>query len=118
MAIKDVKVWSRTDRGMLDSRIYVHTEDGREGCKYLTGNRWQKKGTIDGNLTDEDWAEAQKLALWDNKWHTMYANGDQNWQRQDYERRAPRRCPDCGEIEGPRSGCGGGNCGANHPARY
>lgn len=41
-AIKDVRVWSRGK----EVRIYVHTEDGREGVKYLTNTRWHKRGEI------------------------------------------------------------------------
>lgn len=73
MAIKSVKVWKSSKK---EARIYVHTTDSREGCKYLSGNPWHAKGSIDGNLTDEEWAEAKKLAVWENDsgnrvWHTV-----------------------------------------------
>lgn len=106
MAIKDVKVWN----GNSETRVYVHTEDGREGCKYLTGNKWHKRFEIDGNLTDEDWKEAKALALWDNRWHTMYAKGDHGFQRTQYTKSAPPR----GQGHGDPRHCmdrGWGPCG-------
>lgn len=80
--IKQVKVWSKYRKGTKrngklvnrDVRIYVHTDDGREGCKYLTGNAWNAKGSITGKLTEEEWTEARKIAVWDGCWHTVYEN--------------------------------------------
>lgn len=126
MAVKDVKVWTGSaflnaeGKTITDTRIYVHMDDGREGCLYLTGNRYEKANTKTGDLTAEEWKEARALSIWDNKWHTVYAKGERvsSYTGQTRSDNYQRRCPDCGEIEGPRSGCGGGNCGANRPGRY
>ncbi len=72
MTIKDVKVWKNEEK--TEVRIYIHTTDGREGCKYLTGNRWHKKGSLEGDLTAEEYAEAKRIAVWDRTWHTVYEN--------------------------------------------
>ena len=97
MAIKSIKVWSNPTK--TDWRVYVKTDDGREGCKYLTGNGWHQKGEIEGDLTSEDWAEAKSIAVWDKKWHTVYENEIPA---------KPGPCPDCGGDCGP-------NCEANLP---
>lgn len=106
--IKDVRVWySRDER--KEYRIYVHTLDGREGCLYKTGNRWNPKGSVDGKLTDAEWQEARQLSLYDGKWHTLYENeihGTRNGQPIKY---MPTPCPDCGGYD-----CGS-NCHANMP---
>lgn len=68
-AIKDVRVWSRGS----EVRIYVHTEDGREGVKYLADTRWHKRGEIEGDLTADEWKEAKAVATRDNKWFTYVA---------------------------------------------
>lgn len=123
MAIQSVKVWSKdwvtNGTTTKEWRIYIRTTDNREGCIYFTGNPWHKKGEQEGReLTEQDWVDARTLGFWDKTWHTMYAQGDSDFQRQRYTNNKPSRCPDCGEIEGPRSGCGGGNCGANRPGAY
>lgn len=98
MAIKDVKVWSKTVGSAKDTRVYVHTTDNREGCWYVTGNRYEKKNTKAGDLTADDWKEAEQMAVWDGSWHTVYAQGDQQWQRQASRSRAghgqPNHCMD------------------------
>lgn len=86
--IKDVKVWTSPDK--KEYRIYVHSTDGREGCKYLTGNRWNPKGTVTGNLTSDEWKAARELAVWDKQWHTVYAEALPS---------RSRRCPDCGGYD-------------------
>lgn len=67
--IKDVRVWKNPAK--TECRIYVHTVDGREGCKYITGNPWHPRGSIDGDLTSEEWKAARKVAVWDGAWHTV-----------------------------------------------
>jgi hypothetical protein len=76
MAIKDVRVWRNKTK--TECRVYVHTTDGREGCKYLTGNHFQARGTMDGKLTAEDWQEAKALALVDGRWTTVDNSGPRN----------------------------------------
>jgi len=68
--IKDIKVWKNPTK--TESRIYVHTDDGREGCLYLTGNGWHKRGEVEGQLTGAEWQEARELSIRDGKWHTVY----------------------------------------------
>ena len=106
--IKQVKVWSNPTR--TEYRIYVHTTDGRQGCKYLTGNAWNVKNSIDGKLTTEEWAEAKTIAVWENSngkrtWHTVYEHEIHGYKNVDTSR--PVRCPDCGGYD-----CGP-NCNAN-----
>jgi len=88
--IADVKVW-RSEKG--ECRIYVHTVDGREGCRYMTGNNFHQPKTNDGQLTNEEWAEARKLALVDNRW-TNYGT------QQPVVRKNQRaqECATCGEM--------------------
>ena len=76
MGIRDVRVWWNVEE--TERRIYVHTWDGREGCKYMTGNRWAAKGSTDGKLTAEEWQAAWTLAQRTNaagvlKWGNYYA---------------------------------------------
>lgn len=108
MAIKDVKIWNgRVDRktGKPEVRIYIHTDDNREGVIYRTGNPWHEKNSRDGNLTIADWEEAEKLAYYDNKWHTVYTQSG-NGRYSNY------KCPDCGSPY-----CGP-NCDANAPGSW
>lgn len=105
--IKDIRIWRNPTK--TETRIYVHTTDGREGCKYITGNPWHAKGSIDGNLTAEDWAEAKSIAVWENSsgkrvWHTVYES-----EIHGYSNARPQRCPDCGGYD-----CGP-NCNSNRP---
>lgn len=88
-AIKDVKVW-RTPQYVArkEVRVYVHTEDGREGCKYLTGNPWHKQFSIDGNLTEQEWQAAKDLAVWDKCWHTVYPTSTNNNHLDEEEQEA------------------------------
>lgn len=107
--IKDVRVWSNPTK--TDWRIYVHTDDGREGCRYITGNHWHAAKSVEGNLTDEEWKAARAQAYYDKTWHTVYndrqpapaavptSNSNPQPRRQ--------RCPDCGGYD-----CGA-NCNAN-----
>ncbi len=99
-AIKDVKVWRAPKHARPESRVYVHTADGREGCKYLTGNPWHKQFSIDGNLTEQEWAEAKALAVWmdegKNCWHTVYQNetGKQHLDEEELDAQAQAAAKD------------------------
>lgn len=67
-----IKVWNNQSR--TEYRIYVEASDGREGCRYLTGNSWHKKGSQEGDLTAAEWAEANRIGKdAQNVWHTWYA---------------------------------------------
>src|SRR3990167_1105704 len=101
--IANVKVWKNTTK--TETRIYVRAMDGREGCYYLTGNRFQTAKSCDGNLTEADWQEARKISVYDNKWHTVYESelhGTIFGKKVEYSNK-PTRCPDCG----------GYDCGSN-----
>ena len=81
MTIKQIKVWyNRTirDKAKREYRVYVSTRDGREGCLYLTGNRWNAKGSREGDLTAEEWAEAQRISFAfsssGKSWSTVWEN--------------------------------------------
>lgn len=100
--IAQVKVWRSEDR--KDVRIYVRALDGRQGCLYNTGNRWHPAKSIEGNLTEADWAEARRLAVYDGKWHTVY---ESELHGKPVQYRNDGRCPDCGGYD-----CGT-NCNAN-----
>ncbi len=75
--IKDINVWNDRNRNRNDKewRVYVKTDDGREGCLYLTGNRWHEKGSREGNLTDEEWEAAKAISFprssTGENWHTV-----------------------------------------------
>ena len=105
--IAQVKVWFSTDK--KECRIYVRHIDGREGCKFLTGNLWNAKGSYTGALTAEEWQDAKSIAVVDGKWTTRYESelhGTRNCKPLPQNNR-PTRCPDCGSYD-----CGP-NCNAN-----
>lgn len=102
ISLKDIKVWHDANR--KECRIYVHTLDGREGCRYITGNRYHAPKSVDGQLTDEEWKEARRLAYDGTSWQTMYFT-PAPWEKNNSRR---ERCPDCGGYD-----CGGGNCNSN-----
>jgi hypothetical protein len=109
MAIKDVKVWKgmATNKGR-EARIYVHTDDGREGVLHSTGSRKHRKGEIEGELTEAEWQEARALSIRDGKWNTVYANEiSRNVSRSYPQYGNSNRCPDCGGYD-----CGS-NCNSN-----
>lgn len=81
MGIRDVRVWWNVEG--TERRVYVHMWDGRDGCKYLTGNRWAARNSKDGTLTDAEWQAAWVLAQRTN------AAGNLKWS--DY--RAANRAP-------------------------
>jgi hypothetical protein len=66
--IKTVKRYVKEN----EVRVYVDAVSGHRGCRYITGNRWQPKGTIEGTLTAEEWAEARSISVYDGKWTTCY----------------------------------------------
>lgn len=68
--ISSIKVWKSPDK--KECRVYVHTTDGREGCLYIRGNRWNPSGSIDGKLTDDEWQQARQISLRDGSWYTAY----------------------------------------------
>lgn len=94
--LKSIKRW--VDRKTREVRVYVSTVDGREGCKYITGNRFQAKGTVTGKLTKEDWKAAEAVAYWQDtdgkkRWHTWYPD--------DGRTDGPFPiCPECGQRHG------------------
>src|SRR5690554_4729931 len=105
--IANVKIW-KNDR-KTETRIYVRTTDGREGCYYLTGNHWHKKGSYEGQLTEAEWKEARRIAVWDGKWHTVFESqlhGTIFGKPINVSNRSTR-CPDCGSYT-----CGP-NCNSN-----
>ena len=70
--IEDVKVWFNEHK--TECRIYVHTADGREGVRYMTDTHWHKRGDVEGDLTAEEWKEARRLSVQDDKrWHPYVA---------------------------------------------
>ncbi len=112
--IKDVRVWSNPTKS--DWRVYVHMDDGREGCRYITGNHWHAAKSIDGNLTAEEWKAARTLAYDGKTWHTVYNDKPAPAPTPapvSASKAQPRRqrCPDCGEYDCP--GAIGGDCDAN-----
>jgi len=65
------RVWpsGKTSRGVTEWKIFVNTADGGDGCLYLTGNPWHAKGSVEGDVTAEEWKEAKRLSIRDGKWH-------------------------------------------------
>jgi len=104
--IKDIKVWKNPTK--IESRIYVHTDDGREGCLYLTGNGWHKRGEVEGNLTEAEWQEARDRSVRDGKWHTVYndqprtdSNNNKTETYKPMTNRKPGYCQFCGKYLEP-----------------
>ena len=72
--IESIKVWKQNDKTRQnygEYRIYIRFTNGSSGCYYLTGSKWNKKGSLE-NLSTEELAEAKKLAVRDKSWHTVY----------------------------------------------
>lgn len=97
MAVNRVKVWQDTKSGEV--RIYVNTESGGDGCLYVTGNRFQAKGTVTGNLSQSDWAEARAKAIVTNGqgkrvWRSWYPETAQTPRPQ-----APARRPSVNGLD-------------------
>ncbi len=67
--VKAVKVWRNPTK--TETRIYVQMSDGREGCRYITGNPWHPRGEIEGDLTAGEWKAARRAAFWDGAWHNF-----------------------------------------------
>lgn len=106
--IANIKVWSDTMK--KEYRVYVRTTDKREGCYYITGNRYHPAKSIDGQLTEEEWQEVRRLSVYDGKWHTVYESELHGtiWGKPLQTSNRRERCPDCGGYT-----CGGGNCASN-----
>lgn len=68
---ESIKVWINPRDGK-EIRIYVKALDGREGCRYLTGNQYHAPKSNDGALTKEEWKAAWKLSYRNGSWNTMY----------------------------------------------
>jgi hypothetical protein len=72
--VKSIRVWRSEKK---EVRIYVKMDDGREGCRYLTGNPWYAPKSVDGNLTAEEWKEARAIGYSESNhcWNNFtYAN--------------------------------------------
>jgi len=89
--ITDVKIWKNPAK--TETRVYVHAGDGREGCKYLTGNHFHPRGEVEGELTPQEWTEARRIAVWDGHWHTVYQNPATDGRR-DEANQGPRNRPE------------------------
>lgn len=101
VAINDVKVWhtSRYPKETREYRVYVHMADGREGCLYITGNKYNAKMSTDGKLTDAEWAMAREMASDGKVWKTTYATTKtyaNTYRSGNYGYARRQRCPDCG----------------------
>lgn len=70
--LKDVRVWKNATK--TETRIYVHTQDGREGVLYKTGSKYNPAGTIGGELTEDEWLQARAVSIRDGFWNTVYEN--------------------------------------------
>jgi hypothetical protein len=71
--ILNIQVWQNPS-DQEDQRAYVTMDDRRRGWIYVGGNFWHRSGEREGQLTDIEWARAQRIAYWDDKWHTLGAN--------------------------------------------
>jgi len=72
--ITQIKVWK--DSCKKECRVYVSfagTEAAKDGCYYLTGNKWHPAKTIE-NMSKEELKAAKALALIDGTWRTVWAN--------------------------------------------
>jgi hypothetical protein len=113
--VMKVKVWQAqrwetiNGKATRECRVYVAMDDGREGCKYLTGNAYQKAGTITGDLTKEEWNAARAVGVLEGKWRSYYATP---LPTKAVTTARAWRCPDCGVVGGSTRGCGAGACGA------
>lgn len=85
--IESVKRWVGKDK---EVRIYAHAPDGREGTRYITGNRFQAKGTVTGQLTTDEWAEVKEKSFdpESKKWLTWPARPVGRYNAEDPESEA------------------------------
>jgi hypothetical protein len=77
--IESVKIWRKDN----EVRVYVkvwrgETSHGKtpilhEGIRYVTGNHWQAKGTMEGDLTREEWQAVFNVACIDKQWQNYTA---------------------------------------------
>lgn len=98
MAIKSVRIWKSDNKS--DARVYVKNDAGQEGCLYVTGNKWNAKGSKTGDLDDSHWQEAKSLAFREGSWYNWYApypsaapTSKAVTKKMDYK---SSKCPDCG----------------------
>lgn len=74
--ITQIKVWTSTDK--KEHRVYIDfAGEKQSGCLYLTGNRWQAKGTLEGMTAEEKkaaWSIVQERFDNDGKWHTIWSD--------------------------------------------
>jgi len=69
--ITDIRTWNSDKTG--EFRVYVTFEDKSEGCYYLTGNKYQPKGTL-LNMSVEEKKEVLKISQkkhGENKWGSV-----------------------------------------------
>lgn len=106
-SIKDIRVWKNSSK--TETRIYVHTDDGREGVMYRTESRWHKVGDREGKLTDAEWTEAKRISNeayqvahgYDKTgWATVYENEMWNY---DDQKRAALLAAETAKIESQRA---------------
>ena len=83
-AIREVKIWKKGD----DVRVYINTVKNLSACIYVTGNKWNKKGAIVSDLTQEELDAARALAFRDGCWHAT--RPQRSVARQTHG--DPRRC--------------------------
>lgn len=104
--IKEVRVWKNKN----DVRVYVHTTDRREGVLYLTGNKWNAAGSVDGKLTPAEWDAAKSLAFRCGEWTTMYEDDIRLFSNSASSARNANKtvefCHRCGGRIEPRAGHG------------
>lgn len=100
MTVKSVKVWTGKNG---EERVYIKDDRGFESVIMVTGNNFDKPGTIKKQgkwgVSDETIQEAKSLALTGEYW-TNYPATSGNSGRWV--------CPECGD---PR--CQGPNCTSN-----
>ena len=68
--VKNIKVW--TKKTTSERRVYVTMSDGRQGCKYITGNKWNEKNSKTGDVTQEEWKAAWTLSELNGRWTNVW----------------------------------------------
>ena len=77
--VKNVKVWIKNG----EKRVYVDMSDGRTGCKYITGNKWQTAGTKDGSMIQAEWKAAWDMANFNGKWINVWDGVPEGFKNAD-----------------------------------
>ncbi|MBA3530603.1 MAG: hypothetical protein H0T73_01595 [Ardenticatenales bacterium] len=102
MALQSVKVWRDAKRN--HARVYALAADGRQGIRYLKDEGAgpdKAAGTIEGDLSEEEWAEAREKAFntetrrWDSWYATTFP----------VQVRPAARCKSCRRSGGHASWC-------------